>query len=279
MPELPEVETIRQTLRKKIINKRIIDVDIRYKKIIKTDYASFRKNIINQTITEIERKGKYLLIKLNDYYLISHLRMEGKYFLCDADKIRNKHDHIVFIFSDNKELRYNDVRKFGTMHLKRKNEVFKGEPLSKLGIEPFEKDFTIEYLKNKLKGKRSIKNALLDQRVIAGLGNIYVDEVLFLSKLHPETSLDYLNDEDYLNIINASKTVLEKAIKLGGTTIRSYYSDDGITGRFQNELVVHNQKDKGCINCGDKIIKIKVGGRGTYLCPTCQINQTNVDKT
>lgn len=275
MPELPEVETVRKVLQKKIVNKKIIDVKIYYDKIIKTDLGKFKKNIMNQTIREIERLGKYLLIRLDDYYLISHLRMEGKYHFRNKNIPLDKHDHIVFDFHDFTELRYNDVRKFGTMHLKAKSEVYLGEPLAKLGLEPFDEKFTIDYLKKHFKSDRAIKNVLLDQERIAGLGNIYVNEVLFMAKIHPETRASLLEDDDILKIKDSTIRVLTKAIELGGSTIRSYYSDDNITGKFQNELQVHQRKDESCFLCKSTIIKIKVGGRGTYLCPKCQIK---VDK-
>lgn len=275
MPELPEVETVRQSLRKKILNKKIMEVNLYYDKIIKTDLSFFKKNIVNQTIQEVERLGKYLLIRLDDYYLISHLRMEGKYHLRKVGIPLDKHDHIIFTLDDLTELRYNDVRKFGTMHLKLIPEVFVGEPLAKLGLEPFHEEFTIDYLKKQFKSDRAVKNLLLDQQKIVGLGNIYVNEVLFLSKIHPETKAKYLNENDLSRIKTTSIKVLNKAIALGGSSIRSYYSDDNITGRFQNELVVHLRQDEPCVNCGTKIIKLKVSGRGTYLCPNCQIK---VDK-
>ncbi len=274
MPELPEVETVRQVLRRKILNKKINGIDILYNKIIKTDLDAFKNNIINQTINEVDRYGKYLLIKLDDYYLISHLRMEGKYFYRKIDSKRDKHDHIIFKFTDDTELVYNDVRKFGTMNLKSIAEVYTGEPLGKIGLEPFSKDFNLAYLKQKLNKKRPIKSALLDQTIVAGLGNIYVDEVLFLSGIHPETISELLDDEDIVKIINSSVDVLNRAITLGGTTIRSYYSDEKITGRFQNELAVHQKKGEKCPDCGEIIIKTKVGGRGTYYCPNCQIRLT-----
>ncbi len=270
MPELPEVETVRQTLRRKVLNKTITGVDIIYDKIIKTNLEDFKTKIINQKIWEIERLGKYLLFKLDDYYLISHLRMEGKYLYRNKDDEIEKHSHIIFHFSDLSQLRYNDVRKFGTMHLKKIDEVYMGEPLNKLGLEPFDSRFDLHYLKSKLNNNRVIKNNLLDQTIVAGLGNIYVNEVLFLAKIHPERIASSLSDEEIRKIIEFSKIVLEKAIKLGGTTIRSYYSDDNITGRFQNELHIHQRKGELCDVCGTVINKITVGGRGTYFCPGCQ---------
>jgi formamidopyrimidine-DNA glycosylase len=275
MPELPEVETVRQTLRRKIINKTIVGVDILYDKIIKTDLNQFKDLIIGQTITEIDRLGKYLIIRLGNLAIISHLRMEGKYFLRPIGTEREKHDHVIFRFSDQTELRYHDVRKFGTMHLKSFDEIYIGEPLEKLGLEPFHEHFNLAYLKNKLNAKRAIKNVLLDQTIVVGLGNIYVNEVLYVSRIHPETLACVLNEEDLLRIREASIAVLEKAIALGGTTIRSYYSDDDVTGRFQNELLVHGKKGEDCPTCGGVIDKIKVGGRGTYYCPNCQRHLTN----
>jgi formamidopyrimidine-DNA glycosylase len=271
MPELPEVETVRQTLRRKLIGKTIVDVEVLYPNIIKHDLEIFRESIKNQTILEVDRLGKYLLIRLSDFYLISHLRMEGKYFLRPVGLERDKHDHIIFHFSDGTELRYHDVRKFGTMHLKGIEEVYKGEPLEKMGYEPFDDRFTLEYMKKQFLHRKSpIKNVLLDQTIIAGLGNIYVNEVLFISKIHPERLANTLNEGDLQNIKDASIRVLRKAIELGGTTIRSYYSDDAITGLFQNELLVHQKKGEPCPNCKTPIEKIKVGGRGTYICPKCQ---------
>ncbi len=270
MPELPEVETVRQTLRKKVLNKTIKSIDILYDKIIKTDLNLFKTRLINQTIREIERYGKYLLFRFDDDYLISHLRMEGKYLLRTKDKEIEKHTHIIFQFTDDKELRYHDVRKFGTMHLKPHDEVFQDEPLAKLGIEPFDKTFNLKYLKNKLNNKRKIKSSLLDQTIVTGLGNIYVNEVLFLANIHPKRISHTLSDDEIKRIIMATISVLNKAIELGGSTIRSYYSDDNITGRFQNELYVHNRIDEPCYICGETIKKIKVCGRGTYYCPVCQ---------
>ncbi|QVK17194.1 DNA-formamidopyrimidine glycosylase [Mycoplasmatota bacterium] len=270
MPELPEVETVRQTLRKKIINKKITSIDVLYNKIIKTDINTFQTELVNQTIREIDRFGKYLLIRFDDYYLVSHFRMEGKYLLRRNEDEVEKHSHIIFHFSDQTELRYNDVRKFGTMHLKNINEVYLGEPLAKLGLEPFDSQFNLNYLQKKLNNKRTIKSSLLDQTILVGLGNIYVNEVLFLAKIHPEKLSYTLNNDEIKRIIQSTISVLKKAIALGGSTIRSYYSDDNITGRFQNELFVHLRKEEPCLVCGNKVRKIKVAGRGTYYCPVCQ---------
>lgn len=209
------------------------------------------------------------MFELDDYYLISHLRMEGKYFIKDLNEILNKHDHVIFTLDNKEELRYNDTRKFGKMYLVKKDELEK-TPISKLGLEPWDKNLTIDYLKGKLNKKKSIKTLLLDQSIIVGIGNIYVDEILFLSKINPEKSGCILSDKNLQDIIDNTKKVLEKAIKSGGTTIHTYTSVDGITGRFQQKLLVHTKKDEPCPVCGTSILKIVVNGRGTYYCPKCQ---------
>lgn len=269
MPELPEVETVRRILNQSIVGKKILDINIRYGKIIQnTSIEEFKNSLIGETFINVNRKGKYLICELNNYYLIVHLRMEGKFFLMHDEEL-SKHDHIIFIFSDS-NLRYNDTRKFGTMHLFKKDiDIYNVYPLNNVGLEPFDEGFTVDYLKSNLShNTRAIKTALLDQSIVAGLGNIYVDEVLFMSNINPTTSANKITDEQLKKIINNSKIVLEKAIKLGGTTIRSFQSRHDITGRFQNELLVHTKEI--CPICHSKIEKIRVGGRGTYYCPNCQ---------
>lgn len=270
MPELPEVETVRTILEKNIINKTIKDINIRYSNIIQnvTD-DEFMTSLIGQTFIKMNRRGKYLICELNDYYLIVHLRMEGKFFYMHNEPL-SSHDHIIFKF-DNSELRYNDTRKFGTMHLfKRDDDIYNIYPLNKLGKEPFDDYFDKDYLKKYfIKCSKPIKTTLLDQSIIAGLGNIYVDEVLFMSGIHPMEKTNNLNDIQIKSIVDNSIVVLNKAIKLGGTTIRSFQSSHDITGRFQNELLVHTKKY--CPNCSTNIKKIKVGGRGTYYCEKCQL--------
>ena len=270
MPELPEVETVKNGLRKKVLNKKISNCKILYSGIIAyPDQSTFVKNIIGQTINDIKRRGKFLIFELNDYYLISHLRMEGKYFIKKCDEIINKHDHVIFTLNDKEELRYNDTRKFGKMHLVKKDEL-DITPLSKLGLEPWDELLNTKYLKEKLNKKKAIKTLLLDQTIITGIGNIYADEILFLSKINPETLGCELKTKKLQDIIDNTKIILEKAIKSGGTTIHTYTSVDGIHGKFQQELLVHNKKDEPCPTCKNKIIKIVVNGRGTYYCPECQ---------
>lgn len=272
MPELPEVETVKEALKLEVLNKKIMDVNIIYNNIIEyPKVEDFKKQIINQTINDIKRRGKWLMFELDNYYLLSHLRMEGKYHIRKLNDPYNKHEHVSFIFSDNTELRYMDTRKFGRMHLIKKEELNARKPINELGLEPFDDNLSIAYLHEKYSKKRlPIKTVILDQSIIVGIGNIYADEILFLSKINPLKKANELNNDELNSIIKYTREVLKKAIKLGGTTIRSYESSEGVHGRFQNELLVHGKEKEKCPNCNNELLKIKVGGRGTYYCPDCQ---------
>lgn len=273
MPELPEVETVRLTLKELVINERIKDITIRWPKIIKapSDTEQFRHALIDQVILDIQRKGKFLIFELEDYALVSHLRMEGKYGVYPNTEPIDKHTHVIFQFESGKALHYHDVRKFGTMHLYRKGEQYLTKPLSVLGPDPFESSYHIDQLFPKIKqSTRAIKNILLDQYVIAGLGNIYVDETLYRAKIHPLTKGKDLTRDQVNTILLEAKATIAEAVKQGGTTIRSYVNSQGQIGMFQQQLFAYGQTDKPCKRCGDTIIKIKVSNRGTHLCPSCQ---------
>lgn len=270
MPELPEVETVKNSLRKLVLNKKIINVNVMYNNIIEyPSVADFKEEITNQTIKDISRRGKWLIFELTDYYLLSHLRMEGKYVIRHLNDSYDKHEHVEFVFSDNTCLRYKDTRKFGRMHLIKKDELYKRKPLNGLGLEPWDINLTNSYLKEKYKNKKlPIKTVILDQSIIVGIGNIYADEILFLSKINPYKESNKLNEIELDKIIKYTKEVLDKAITMGGTTIKSYESSEGVHGRFQNELLVHNKKI--CPNCNSVLEKVRIGGRGTYYCKNCQ---------
>lgn len=276
MPELPEVETVKNVLLSNVLDAKIINVEINYDRIIQNiEPLEFASRLRGEVIRDIKRRGKYLLFILDNYILISHLRMEGKYYIRDIDDELFKHEHVIFDLEDGRSLRYHDTRKFGVMYLYDTiscEEVLKLEPLKRLGVEPFSDDLTVEYLKTRfIKTKRPIKTVLLDQSIISGLGNIYVNEVLFLSKIHPLTPANLLKDNQIKDIITCTIDVLNKAISLGGTTIHSFESSLEVSGRFQNELRVHMQEV--CSDCHSKITKIFVGQRGTYFCEICQSNK------
>ena len=270
MPELPEVETVKEALKRKILNRKIVDVNVLYNNIIEyPKVTSFKEEILNETINDIKRRGKWLVFVLDNYYLLSHLRMEGKYNIRGKDEEITKHEHVIFYLDDNTSLRYNDTRKFGRMYLIKKEDFLTCKPIKDLGLEPFSNELTKEYLKEKYKKlNKPIKTVILDQSIIVGIGNIYADEILFLSRINPLTLASELDDNDLDNIIKYAKEVLSSAIKSGGTTIRSYTSEEGVHGRFQQNLLVHTKEI--CPVCNNKIEKIKVGSRGTYYCSNCQ---------
>ncbi len=272
MPELPEVETVKESLKLRLKGKKILNSRVIYDNIIAyPNVEDFILEIKGQMINDMERRGKFLIFNLDKYYLLSHLRMEGKYFFKKHDEEILKHEHVIFDLDDGEELRYMDTRKFGKMYLIPKEDIDKVGPLKDLGLEPWDNNLTSKYLLDKYKKKRiPIKTVLLDQEIIVGIGNIYADEILFLCKINPLKKANEITEKEAQNIIKYTKEVLEKAIKKGGTTIRTYSSVDGVHGLFQEELLVHG-KDKGkCPRCNEDIIKIKVGGRGTYYCPKCQ---------
>ena len=273
MPELPEVETVRRGLLDKVLNRVIKGIRVNYPKIIEYPSISlFKKEIVGQKINDISRYGKWLIFVLDDFYLLSHLRMEGKYFIKSSKDVDLKHEHVIFELDDKTELRYMDVRKFGKMHLIPKDKIKEIGPLKELGLEPWDENLTLEYLQDKFSKKRlPIKSVLLDQSIIVGIGNIYADEILFLAKINPYTRAMDLKDDSIKNIIKYTRIVLEEAIKAGGTTIRSYSSVNGIHGMFQQNLNVHSRSGEACPVCGSEVIKVKIGGRGTYYCNKCQV--------
>lgn len=276
MPELPEVETIRRTLQNLVVGKTIDNVQVHWPKIVKkpVEVEQFKDALIGETITDINRRGKFLIINLNTYALVSHLRMEGKYGLFNSDEPYDKHTHVIFHFTDGTELRYRDVRKFGTMHLFLKGEENNDLPLSQLGPEPFSSAFTNQYLQGKLKKtERKIKPVLLDQTIVTGLGNIYVDEALFRAKIHPERKANTLNSDELTNLHQEIIATLSEAVEKGGSTIRSYVNSQGEIGMFQLQLLAYGRKGEECKRCGTPIEKIVTAGRGTHFCPKCQKNK------
>ncbi|WP_445489523.1 DNA-formamidopyrimidine glycosylase [Niallia sp. 03133] len=273
MPELPEVETVRRTLKGLTLHKVIKEVVVNWVKMIKKpeNAEEFSDALVGQEIKDVQRRGKFLLIVTTDFTIVSHLRMEGRYGLFSAEEPVDKHTHVIFYFEDGTELRYKDVRKFGTMHLFKKGEEQYALPLSQLGPEPFDSSFTIQNFKEGLaKTARSVKTALLDQKIVVGLGNIYVDEALFRSRIHPERPANTLKEKEIECLYQEIIATLSEAVEKGGSTIRSYVNSQGQIGMFQLELFVYGRKGEACKNCGATLERIIVGGRGTVFCPDCQ---------
>lgn len=267
MPELPEVETVIRTLEHQIKDAEIEKVQVIYPKLVDNlDPREFENKLKGQHFRKFERRGKYLIFELDDYILVSHLRMEGKFYVEPDLKVKDKHTHLIISLTDSRFIMYHDVRKFGRMQLYAKGTEL--TVLNKLGLEPFDQDLNIDYLKKKCPAHHELKEILLDQSIIAGIGNIYANEICFAMKVLPDKQFFQLSDKQLQALIDATRTILAAAIKDGGTTIRSYTSSLGVNGKFQQHLMVHGQQI--CKVCGSQIKKVYLKGRGTYYCPKCQ---------
>lgn len=273
MPELPEVETVKRTLEKLIVGKTIKQVIVSLPRIIRRpdDIVLFCQQLAGTTITAMERRGKFLKFFASPYVLVSHLRMEGKYRVTDSTDPVEKHTHVIFQFSDGTDLRYRDVRQFGTMDLFLMGEEEKHLPLKALGPEPFSTDFSLDWFTTQLAKKSTkLKSLLLNQNFLVGLGNIYVDEALHRAKLHPERVASSLNLTESERLYHAIRETLQTAIDAGGSSVRSYVNGQGEMGYFQLQIQVYGRKNEPCYTCGNPIKRIIVAGRGTHICNTCQ---------
>jgi len=273
MPELPEVETVKRTLNELIVGKQIERVQVNLPRIIRRpeDPALFASMLAGHTFERVERRGKFLRLLLDELVLVSHLRMEGRYGVYRSDEPVEKHTHVIFRFTDGTDLRYKDVRQFGTMHLFLPGEDLASPPLSKLGLEPLDDSFTTESLRARLQQRKcKIKSLLLNQLYIVGIGNIYADEALFAARIHPERSPDSLSAQEWRRLHEAIVSVLSEAVKHGGSSIKSYVNGQGEMGMFQQQLSAYGREGQPCHRCGKELRKITVGGRGTHYCPNCQ---------
>ena len=272
MPEKPEVITVVKKLIPEIVHKEITGCNVFWNNIIAyPNVDEFINNVVGQKINNIKTRGKFIVIELDNFSLLIHLRMEGKFLFRKKEDPINKHEHVEFILDDDISFRFHDVRKFGKMYLIKKEDTYKVKPLSDLGLEYDDSKLNSDYLIEKFKNKRlPIKTVLLDQSIITGIGNIYDDEILFMSKINPYKRACDLSIKECDSIIKNTRIVLEKAIKLGGTTIKSFTSSEGVHGLFQNELLVHGKGGEKCPNCGCILLKTKINGRGTHYCEKCQ---------
>ncbi|MCR8630942.1 DNA-formamidopyrimidine glycosylase [Paenibacillus radicis (ex Xue et al. 2023)] len=273
MPELPEVETVRRTLNELVLQKKIDHVTVHLNRIIllPEEPLEFCLLLAGQTIQNVERRGKFLCFMMDDFTLVSHLRMEGRYGLYDQLDPLEPHTHVVFHFTDGSELRYKDVRQFGTMHLFPKGRELEENPLKKLGLEPLDEDFTLAAFSSKLSGRSTkIKPLLLNQEYIVGIGNIYVDESLFLAGIHPERAANTLTRRELASLYEAIVKTLQEAVAAGGSSIKSFVNGQGEIGLFQHQFKMYGRKGEPCYTCGQPIEKSVVAGRGTHFCPKCQ---------
>jgi formamidopyrimidine-DNA glycosylase len=280
MPELPEVETVRRTLNTLISGKKIDRVTVKLPRILQKpdDPELFASRLLGRTFQSVQRRGKFLRLMMDGLVLVSHLRMEGRYGLYNKETPIEAHTHVIFHFTDGTELRYKDVRQFGTMHLFLPEEELQAPPLNKLGLEPLEAGFTLKAFQRAL-GRRStkIKPLLLNQEVIVGLGNIYVDEALHTAGIHPETAANDLTHKEQELLHLAIVQTLSAAVEAGGSSIKSYVNGQGEMGLFQHRLKAYGRTGEPCETCGSLIEKSIVGGRGTHICPHCQKRPKNKD--
>lgn len=281
MPELPEVEITVRTLKKYIINQKIYAVTIlngnlRYK--IPTNLPKILKS---QTINEVKRRSKFILFKTNHITLLSHLGMTGRYIVkknslkldtsfYNKKNLIKKHNHLLIRFKKFSII-YNDIRKFGFIKIYNNNNI--SRHLSNLGPEPLSKLFNYKYFEQKIKKRKiSIKNILMDQKFVSGLGNIYVNEILYASRINPNTSCFKLKKSQIFRILKFTKLILQSSIRKGGSTILNYHNSEGRTGSYQSEFKVYNRNNDSCLTsgCNKKIIMSIVNGRSQFYCPKCQ---------
>lgn len=268
MPELPEVQTVVNTLHDNVVGQRIDEINLIYPKLVESGSLAL-DSIIGQTIHDITRRGKYIVFHLDNCFLVSHLRMEGRYYI-SSDKLPfNKHSHCLFHLSNGQTIQYLDTRKFGRLSVTDDIDTYflrKG-----LGLEPFDSQVSGTWLYEHLqKYNKAIKACLLDQSIITGLGNIYADEVLFKTKIHPETSPKMITKKQCQLLIDSIQSTLKDAIAQGGTTFRSFESSQHVTGLFQINLVAYGKAGIPCPRCQTVMERIVVAGRGSTYCPHCQ---------
>ncbi len=270
MPELPEVETMRLYISKQAKGKLLQKIEVLNPSLREYINLTEVKKIKNLKIFDILRHGKYLIFILeNDKRIIMHSGMSGS-FLINNDKNHKKHDHIIFYLDDGLKIKYNDPRRFGMFMIDNIKNIKKNKFLQKLGTDALTIDFE-ELFKN-LQVQKEIKPALLEQKIIAGIGNIYASEILFKSKVLPTRKSCSLQEYEVQEILKNIKKILQKAIQQGGSTIRDHKKPDGKIGYFQLLFNVYGKENNPCTNknCPSKIVKIVQNTRATFFCPTCQ---------
>ncbi|MGD8623277.1 MAG: bifunctional DNA-formamidopyrimidine glycosylase/DNA-(apurinic or apyrimidinic site) lyase [Anaerolineae bacterium] len=270
MPELPEVETVARGLRASLVGRTIGGATVRWPRTIATHTpAAFERQIAGRSVVSVGRRGKYVVLTLDEGYLLIHLKMSGRLRVVPAGEAQDKHTHTLFDLDDGRQLRFRDVRKFGRVHLVAEMEEVTGH----LGPEPLADDFDLERFR-RLLARRSgrLKSLLLNQTFLAGLGNIYADESLFAAGLDPRRKADSLTADEEARLYSAIRRVLQEAVSRRGTTLDDggYRDAEGEAGRFQSEIAVYGRRGEPCFKCGTAIERIVLGGRSTHFCPHCQ---------
>jgi len=277
MPELPEVETIRTQLQKLLAGKRIAKIDVSLPKMVKLPLDKFRKIVVGAKIISVGRRAKILIFNLsNGWSMLVHLKMSGRLIFRKKGEALKEQDtkwnHLVYYFADNSRLFHNDLRQFGYVKLIETADLADFFVREKFGPEPLEKDFTLDdflvILKRRPKAK--IKQFLLDQQNISGIGNIYSDEILFFAGIHPQRKAADLKPEEARKIFDGIKKILTQALKYRGTSDSDYLDALGEKGEYVPRLKVYGREGERCKKCGAIIQRLKIGGRSAHFCPQCQ---------
>jgi len=276
MPELPEVESLRRLLAESARGRRIVSARIRESRLRRRVAGDFTRMVAGRTIDELRRRAKYLLIDLSgEITLLAHLGMSGSLThrgagFCDED-FDPAHDHLHFQLDDGTALVYNDPRRFGLLKLVPTAQLDAVAELRELGPEPLGPDFNAEYLFQRARGRRvAIKNLIMDQRIVAGIGNIYASEALFAAHVRPGRAAQRVTRAEAAKIVEFSRAILTRAIGSGGTTFRSYRDSRGLPGRFATDLQVYGREGERCYVCGSPIKNRVLGQRASFYCAACQ---------
>ena len=273
MPELPEIETVKRTLTPLLPGRRITQVRVIKPVVVAYPAAGeFAARLTGATVGELGRRGKYLLIPMDSGdTLVVHLRMTGRFLYTPAKHELKPHTHVVFSLDNGSELRFCDVRRFGRLWLILSGEQDTVSGIHKLGPEPLDEACCAAYYRDKLAKRRiSIKQGLLDQSVVAGLGNIYVDEALFMAGIDPRRLTCAITEEEWQALALRIPQILQKAIKNNGTTFRDYLDGEGNAGHNLPHLYAYGRSGQPCLNCKTTMERLVVAGRGTTVCPKCQ---------
>jgi formamidopyrimidine-DNA glycosylase len=275
MPELPEVQTIANQLQKEIVGKKIKTVNIRLAKMVfGISPKKFLQTVVGTKIKSITRRAKVLIINLsNNYSLLIHLKLSGQVIYQPKNFIKlDKHSHIIYYFTDGSVLLHNDTRQFGWVKLIKTSELEKYFQTEKIGPEPLDKNFTLAEFRKLLSQKKSqkIKPLLMDQRFVAGIGNIYAQESCFCAKILPTRVVKTLKEKEIKDLYFCLLNILKKAISCHGSSVDDYLDAQGHQGNYVCHLKVYDRLDKKCFRCSGIIKKMVLAGRGTYFCPKCQ---------
>ena len=273
MPELPEVEVVRQGIMPLVCGRRVERIATSGKALrVPGDGPAFRRKLEGHCITGVARRAKYLLFSFeHGVLLVIHLGMTGRLGLFPVAAPHARHDHLRFLLDNGFEMRFNDTRRFGSVQCFSADELASRDLFADLGPEPLSEDFSAAYLADRARGRRlPVKSFLMDNRVVVGLGNIYANEILFAAAIHPLTPAGALDRRQWRAVVKAIRTVLARAIKAGGTTIADFVNASGRPGYFQLELAVYGREGAPCRNCRHSIERTVLAGRATYLCPSCQ---------